>query len=200
MYNIKTPWNAPKDHRGIPRVQLPALLSCHLFPTSQTVVTREHSFPHTAVNPPFPPAQQTTQPLDAQPRPLLSLPREFFCRGSGKGAGCGVDDFHHGGVEAGVRIELGERKRRGRAGLEPVTAKVEKAAVGPVARGEEEDQQQKAAVDAGPVEEIGADEEEEDEGRRGVGWDEEEGEPAVRELSAEITTIGRGIASRCSPP
>lgn len=70
-------------------------------------------------------------------------------------------------------------ERRGRSGLEPVAAEVEEAAVGPVAGREEEDEQEDGAVDAGPVEEVGADEEEEDEGGRGVCWDEEEGEPTV---------------------
>lgn len=65
-----------------------------------------------------------------------------------------------------------------RARLEPIAAEVEEAAVGPVARGHEEDEEEEGAVDAGAVEEIGADEEEEDEGGRGVGRDEEEGEPA----------------------
>lgn len=59
--------------------------------------------------------------------------------------------------------------------LEPVAAEVEETPVGPVARGHEQDQQQKGAVDAGPVEEVGAHEKEEDEGGRGVGRDEEEG-------------------------
>ena len=67
-----------------------------------------------------------------------------------------------------------------RSRLEPVTAKVEEALVGPVARSQEEDQEKDGAVDAGSVEEVGADEEEEDEGGRGVGGNEEEGEPAAR--------------------
>lgn len=71
--------------------------------------------------------------------------------------------------------------RKGRSGLEPVAAEVEEAAVGPVARGEEEDEQEDGAVDAGAIEEVGADEEEEDEGGRGVCRDEEEREPTVGE-------------------
>lgn len=63
--------------------------------------------------------------------------------------------------------------------MEPVAVEVEEAPVGPVAGGHEEDEEEEGAVDAGPVEEVGADEEEEDEGWRGVGWDEEEGEPTV---------------------
>lgn len=75
-------------------------------------------------------------------------------------------------------LVVGEREGR-RPGEEPVAAEVEEAAVGPVARGEEEDEQEDGAVDAGAVEEVGADEEEEDEGGRGVCRDEEERQPAV---------------------
>lgn len=74
--------------------------------------------------------------------------------------------------------------------LEPVAAEVEEAAVGPVARGQEEDEQQDRAVDAGPVEEVGADEEEEDEGRRGVGRDEEEGQPAGGDSGSAAGSLG----------
>lgn len=56
--------------------------------------------------------------------------------------------------------------------LEPVAADVEEAVIGPVAGRGEEDQQQKGAVHARPVEKVGADEEEEDKDRRGVGGDE----------------------------
>jgi hypothetical protein len=69
----------------------------------------------------------------------------------------------------------------GGPGLEPVAGKVEEAAVGPVAGGQEENQEKEGAVDAGPVEEVCADEEEEYEGGRGVGRDEEDWEPAVSE-------------------
>jgi hypothetical protein len=63
---------------------------------------------------------------------------------------------------------------------EPVgAAKVEEAAVGPVAGCEEEDEEEEGAVDARAVEEVCADEEEEYKGGGGVGWDEEEGKPAV---------------------
>ena len=63
----------------------------------------------------------------------------------------------------------------GRAGLEPVRgAQVEEALVAPVAGRDEEDEEKEAAVAAGAVEEIGADEEEEDEGWRGIGRNEEE--------------------------
>lgn len=72
----------------------------------------------------------------------------------------------------------GELEGRRRSREEPVAAEVEEAAVGPVARGEEEDEEEDGAVDAGAVEEVGADEEEEDEGGRGVCRDEEEREPA----------------------
>lgn len=79
----------------------------------------------------------------------------------------------------GDEVVFEERRGDGRPGLEPVAAEVEEAAVGPVARGEEEDEEEDGAVDAGAVEEVGADEEEEDEGGRGVGWDEEEREPTM---------------------
>lgn len=65
--------------------------------------------------------------------------------------------------------------------MEPVTREVEEAPVGPVTGREEEDKQEERAVDAWPVEEVGADEEQEDEGRRGIGRDEEEGKPAKRD-------------------
>jgi hypothetical protein len=59
--------------------------------------------------------------------------------------------------------------------LEPITAEIEEALIRPVAgRGEEEE----GAVDARPVEEVGADEEEEDEDWGGVCRDEEQWEPA----------------------
>ena len=61
--------------------------------------------------------------------------------------------------------------------LEEVAAEVEEAAVGPVARCDEEDEKQDGAVHARAVEEVRAHEEEEDEGGRGVGRDEEEREP-----------------------
>ena len=80
---------------------------------------------------------------------------------------------------------------RRRSRLEPVAGEVEEASVGPVARGHEEDQQKKGAVDAGPVEEVCADEEEQDEGGRGVGRDEEDGEPAVREPEELAVTVLR---------
>ena len=62
--------------------------------------------------------------------------------------------------------------------MEPVTAEVEEAAIRPVTGGQEEDQEEKAAIYAWPVEEIGADKEEEDKGRGGIRWYEEEREPA----------------------
>lgn len=65
-----------------------------------------------------------------------------------------------------------------RSGQKPVAVDVEEAPIGPVARGEEEDEEQDRAVHAGPVEEVGADEEEEDEGGGGICRDEEEGKPA----------------------
>ena len=41
------------------------------------------------------------------------------------------------------------------ARLEPVAVNVEEALVGPVARGNEENEEEDRAVDAGPVEEVG---------------------------------------------
>ncbi|KAG4295110.1 hypothetical protein FPRO06_01694 [Fusarium proliferatum] len=55
---------------------------------------------------------------------------------------------------------------------EPVTAKVEEASVGPVARSQEENKEEDGAVHAWPIEEVGADKEEKYESRRGVGRDE----------------------------
>ncbi|KAG4266419.1 hypothetical protein FPRO03_01703 [Fusarium proliferatum] len=55
---------------------------------------------------------------------------------------------------------------------EPVTAKVEEASVGPVARSQEENKEEDGAVNAWSIEEVGADKEEKYESRRGVGRDE----------------------------
>jgi hypothetical protein len=63
--------------------------------------------------------------------------------------------------------------------LEPVTAEIEKAVVGPVAGGSEEDEEEEGTVDAGTVEEVRADEEEEDEDGGGVRGNKEEGEPTA---------------------
>ena len=49
--------------------------------------------------------------------------------------------------------------------LEPVAVDVEKALVGPVARGDEEDEEQDRAINAGAVEEVGEEEEGDDESR-----------------------------------
>lgn len=85
-------------------------------------------------------------------------------------------------------LEGGRRDPRG----EPVAAELEEAAVGPVARGDEEDEQEDGAVDARPVQEVRADEEEEYEGRRRVGGDEEEGDPATFFISMTTRTKGGG--------
>lgn len=61
--------------------------------------------------------------------------------------------------------------------MEPVAADVEEAPVGPVTRRQEEDDEQEGAVYAWSVEEVCADEEDEDEGGRRIGWYEEEREP-----------------------
>lgn len=64
--------------------------------------------------------------------------------------------------------------------LEPVAADVEEAPVGPVTRRQEEDDEQKGAVDAWSVEEVCADEEDENEGGRRVGRYEEQWEPTPK--------------------
>jgi hypothetical protein len=66
-----------------------------------------------------------------------------------------------------------------RSWLKPVTAEVEETLVGPIAARQEENKQQERAVDTWAVEEVGAEEEEEDKGWRGVGRDEEEWQPAA---------------------
>lgn len=63
--------------------------------------------------------------------------------------------------------------------LEPVAAEIEKAAVGPVTRCQEEYEEEERAVEAWSVEKIGAQEEKEDEGRRSVCRDEEQREPTT---------------------
>lgn len=153
------------------------------------------------VNPPFPLPQQAPQPLHPYARPLAPRLCDLVRRLSQHRIGGGIEHVprdERGGVGSGAYVLGGERveDRRGIVeaggiasekgdgsgpGLEPVAAEVEEAPIGPVARGHEQDQQQEGAVDAGPVEEVGAHEEEEDEGRRGVGRDEEEGQPAAEE-------------------
>lgn len=133
-----------------------------------------------AVDPPLPLAQQVPQPLNPQASPLIAQHSNLLRSSASSGFGCRIDHVDEGVVEGegeGVLV-LGEREGRRRSGEEPVAAEVEEAAVGPVARGEEEDEEEDGAVDAGAVEEVGADEEEEDEGGRGVCRDEEEREPA----------------------
>jgi hypothetical protein len=64
--------------------------------------------------------------------------------------------------------------------LKPVAAEVEETSVGPVAGGQEEDEEEERAVEARPVEEIGAQKEEEYEGRRCICRDKEERKPTAR--------------------
>jgi hypothetical protein len=136
-----------------------------------------------AFNAPFPLAQQTPQPFNTQPRPLVSARDGLVERSPDQRARRRAGHVHNSRVKVGFVFAAaaaaagGEGRRR--PGLEPVAAKVEEASVGPVARGDEENEEQDGAVDAGPVEEPGADEEEEDEGGRGVGRDEEQGEPTA---------------------
>lgn len=137
------------------------------------------------VDPPFPLSQQSPEPLQPEPGPLHPGLRHLFRRGRRQRPRRRVDHVHH---DRRGRLHLsrcrrvagarGVRKARAGSRLEPVAAKVEEASVGPVARGQEEDEEEDGAVEAWSVEEVGADEEEEDEGGRGVGRDEEEGEPA----------------------
>ena len=51
--------------------------------------------------------------------------------------------------------------------LEPVTVEVKEALVGPVAGGDEEDEEKDRAVDARAIEEVGEEEEGDDESRKG---------------------------------
>jgi hypothetical protein len=149
-----------------------------------------------AVDSPFPLPEQGPQPLKPEARPLgPAPPLEHLPHGSlRKALGRRPEHGGNGGVEvaecrARVASEIGDRGigagycGGGGPGLEPVAAEVEETAVGPVAGGEEENEEEYGAVDAGPVEKVCADEEEEDEGGGGVGRDEEEGEPAARNQS-----------------
>lgn len=99
------------------------------------------------------------------------------------------------------------RVRDGRSWPEPVGAEVKEAPVGPAARGAEEDKEEDGAVDAGPIEEVGADEEQEYKGGGGVCRYEEEGEPAagtslavrprhrhIPRLSFQSVAVGVGAA------
>ena len=55
------------------------------------------------------------------------------------------------------------KRRREVARLEPIAVDVEKALIGPVARGGEEDEKEDRAVDAGAIEEVGQEKEGDDE-------------------------------------
>jgi len=68
----------------------------------------------------------------------------------------------HIGKASGVD-RIGGECRRVRPGLKPVAIEVEETVVGPVARGGEEDDEEKGAVHAWPVEEVCAHEKEADE-------------------------------------
>lgn len=145
-----------------------------------------------AVDPPLPPPQQTPQPLQSQSRPLHPRPGRLVHRGRCQCADRCVEHveshrrrtvgpFRHG-CGAGAVIHSGVNMCRSRVWflrLEPVAADVEEAPVGPVTRRQEEDDEQKGAVDAWSVEEVCADEEDENEGRRRVGRYEEQWEPTT---------------------
>jgi hypothetical protein len=175
------------------------------------LASRSPSKPHDhiqALYPPLPPPKQAPQPFQTQAGPLSPDPTQLIHHRRRDCAARRVQQLgNHRRRDTDVALAYARRVRlatlstrtsecpnacrcgavdvRGRPGLEPVAAEVEEAAVGPVARGQEEDQQQEAAVDAGAVEEVGADEEEEYEGRRGVGRDEEEGQPTVQRLACQ---------------
>ena len=135
------------------------------------------------VDPPLSPAEQAAEPLDAETRPLGALGNYMVGGCTDERLGRGAGHVYH------CRVERRGRIAAARPWLEPVTAEVEEASVGPVTRRQEQDEEQDRAVDAGAVEEVGADEEEEDEGRRGVGWYEQEGEPAVKDNTLAISCI-----------
>lgn len=64
--------------------------------------------------------------------------------------------------------------------LEPVARKVKEAMVRPVARRQEEYEEQNRAIDAWAVEKVGAEEEEKDEDGRCAGWYKKEGQPTAQ--------------------
>lgn len=153
-------------------------------PPSQSHLPSQLDIDVHAVHLPLSPAQQRPEPLHPEAGPLGALGRDGVGCRAGERPGRRVCHLHHGGVEG--RVGGGARPRE-----EPVALEVEEAPVGPVARREEQDEQEDGAVHAGPVEEVGAHEEEEDEGRRGVGRDEEEGEPAATgPLAGEASGVG----------
>lgn len=142
-----------------------------------------HSEPNVqihALDPPFPLAEQAPKPLDAEARPLGLLARNLIGSDTGQGACRRVERLDRSAVEDGVAdgvdgggggdggtravggvmrvypgLECGRRDPRG----EPVAAELEEAAVGPVARCDEEDEQEDGAVHARPVQEVRAHEE-----------------------------------------
>lgn len=128
-----------------------------------------------AVDAPFAAAEQASEPLEAYPCPLHPRLGHLVGCGCHDGAGRGVD--HVGQNRSGCRVDISARRltevprspkgdvASGCARLEPVAAKVEKAVLRPVARGQEEYDEQERAVEAWSVEEVRADEEEEDERR-----------------------------------
>lgn len=83
------------------------------------------------------------------------------------------------------RLKSGRCHPRG----EPVAAELEETAVGPVARRDEEDEQQDRAVDAGSVQKVRAHEEQKYEGRRGIRGDEEEWDPAASTFPVSMAML-----------
>lgn len=151
-----------------------------------------------AIDPPLPSAQETPQPLDAQTGPLGLASRQLIRGSPSESTSRGVQHLGGGGVETVdsrvrgiVRVVVG----RGGTRRKPVAAEVEEAAVGPVARGHEEDEEQHRAVHARPVEEVCTNKEEEDESGRGVGRDEKEREPAVSRRLALRCRVGRNVVA-----
>lgn len=102
-----------------------------------------------------------------------------FGSGSGSGSGC---DFSTGrcGRRCRRRRQPRRRWRDDEARGEPVAMKIEEAVVGPVAGGQEEDEEQGGAVDAGAVQRVRQGDEGEQKERAGVGRDEEEREPTAK--------------------
>lgn len=139
-------------------------------PSKHVVLLQTDLDVHT-VDRPLPSPEQAPEPLHAEASPLGPLRAQLVSGDTSEGLDGGVEhlDDHEGPI---VWCGLGAR-------AEPVATEVEEAPIGPVARREEEDEEEYRAVDARLVEEVGAHEEEEYEGGRGVGGDEEEREPTI---------------------
>lgn len=147
-----------------------------------------------AVDAPLSPAKKTAQPFQTEPSPLNLGSCNLLCSCRNQGPRGRVHHLRHDSRHSAVEI-LGRPLPPGSGQvhmaprgprLEPVASKVEEATVGPVARRQEEYEQEDGAVEAWPVQEVGADEKEEDESRRGVCRYEEEGKPTAAAASMEV--------------